>query len=104
MVRARYGRLDVLVNNAGIFLLRHIDETTEGEWDRVMAVNAKSVFLGTKLAVPLMREQGRGSIINISSASGITGAPSKAPTRPPRARCGSLPNRPHSDLLGTGYA
>ena len=75
MVRAQFGRLDVLVNNAGIFLLRHIDETTEQEWDRVMAVNAKSVFLGTKHAVPLMREQGRGSIINISSASGITGSP-----------------------------
>ena len=75
MVRARFGRLDVLVNNAGIFLLRHIDETTEQEWDRVMAVNAKSVFLGTKHAVSLMREQGRGSIINISSASGITGSP-----------------------------
>ena len=65
----------MLVNNAGIFLLRHIEETTGEEWDRVMAVNAKSAFLGTKHAVGLMRETGGGSIVNISSASGITGSP-----------------------------
>lgn len=74
-VQARLGRLDVLVNGAGIYLLRHIEETTEQEWDRVMAVNAKSVFLGTKHAVALMQEGNGGSIINISSASGITGSP-----------------------------
>ncbi len=75
MVRERRGGLDILVNNAGIFLLRHIDETTVEEWDRVMAVNARGVFLGTKHAALLMRERGGGSIINISSASGITGSP-----------------------------
>ena len=74
-IRNAHGRLSVLVNNAGIFLLRHIDETTEAEWDRVMAVNAKGVFLGTKHAAQLMRDGGGGSIINISSASGITGSP-----------------------------
>ena len=74
-VRDDHGGLGVLVNNAGIFLLRHIDETTEEEWDRVMAVNAKGVFLGTKHAAQLMRDGGGGSIINISSASGITGSP-----------------------------
>ena len=68
-------RLDIVVNNAGIFLLRHIEETTVEEWDAVMAVNAKGVFLGTKLAVKLMKETGGGSVINISSASGITGSP-----------------------------
>ena len=68
-------RLDIVVNNAGIFLFRHIDETTVEEWDAVMAVNAKGVFLGTKLAVKLMKETGGGSVINISSASGITGSP-----------------------------
>lgn len=74
-VREASGRLDVVVNNAGIFLLKHIDETTVEEWDRVMAINARGVFLGTKLAIPLMRATGGGSVVNISSASGITGSP-----------------------------
>ena len=70
-----YGGLDVLVNNAGIYLMQHIEETTVEQWDRVMAVNARSVFLGTKHAALMMRGRGGGSIINISSASGITGSP-----------------------------
>ena len=68
----RYGRLDVLVNNAGIVIPRvSIEERTAEEWDRVMAVNAKGVFLGTKHAIPAMRRAGGGSIVNISSVAGI---------------------------------
>ena len=68
----RYGRLDVLVNNAGIVIQRvPIEERTAEEWDRVMAVNAKGVFLGTKHAIPAMRRAGGGSIVNISSVAGI---------------------------------
>jgi NAD(P)-dependent dehydrogenase (short-subunit alcohol dehydrogenase family) len=68
----RYGKLDVLVNNAGIIIPRvPIEERTVEEWDRVMAVNAKSVFLGTKHAIPAMRRAGGGSIVNISSVAGI---------------------------------
>ena len=67
-----FGRLDVLVNNAGIVIPRvAIDERTEEEWDRVLDVNAKGVFLGTKHAIPAMRNGGGGSIINISSVAGI---------------------------------
>ncbi len=69
-----YGKLDVLFNNAGIVLIRKIVEMTEDEWDRMMAVNLKSVFLVSKFAIPLMEEQGGGSIINTSSIFGISGA------------------------------
>ena len=68
----RYGKLDILINNAGIVIPRvPIDERTAEEWDRVMAVNAKGVFLGTKHAIPAMRRAGGGSIVNISSVAGI---------------------------------
>ena len=65
-----YGKLDVLLNNAGILIRKNIEETTEEDWDRIFAVNAKGVFLGTKAAIPAMRDAGGGSIINISSTAG----------------------------------
>ncbi len=72
-----YGRLDVLVNNAGVTVrsntMESLDEVTEEEWDRVMGINAKGVFLGTKYAVPAMRRAGGGSIVNISSIAGLLG-------------------------------
>ena len=71
---SRYGRLDVLVNNAGITIRKSIEETTEEDWDRIMAINAKGVFLGTKHAIPAMRSSGGGSIINISSTAGLVGS------------------------------
>ena len=70
---SRYGKLDVLVNNAGILIRKGIEDTTEEEWDRIMAINAKGVFLGTKCAIPAMREAGGGSIVNISSTAGLVG-------------------------------
>jgi len=71
----RYGKLNVLVNNAGILLRKSIEDTTVEEWDRIMAVNLKGVFLGTKAAIPAMRRAGGGSIINISSTAGLVGSP-----------------------------
>jgi cyclopentanol dehydrogenase len=70
-----YGKLNVLVNNAGILIRKGIEETTEDDWDRIMAVNVKGVFLGTKYAIPAMRRAGGGSIINISSTAGLVGNP-----------------------------
>jgi 3alpha(or 20beta)-hydroxysteroid dehydrogenase len=68
----RHGRVDILINNAAIVIPRvPIEERTAEEWDRVMAVNAKGVFLGTKHAIPAMRRSGGGSIVNISSIAGI---------------------------------
>ena len=69
-----YGKLDVLVNNAGISGRTRVEETDGELWDRVMAINAKGVFLGTKAAIPEMRNAGGGSIINISSIYGIVGS------------------------------
>src|SRR5215475_363731 len=71
----QYGKLNVLVNNAGILIRKSIEETTEDDWDRIMAVNVKGVFLGTKYAIPAMRRAGSGSIINISSTAGLVGSP-----------------------------
>ena len=68
----RHGRLDVLINNAAITIPRvPIEERTVEQWDQVMAVNARGVFLGTKHAIPAMRRAGGGSIVNISSVAGI---------------------------------
>ena len=68
----RHGRLDILINNAAIIIPRvPIEDRTAAEWDQVMAVNAKGVFLGTKYAIPAMRQAGGGSIVNISSVAGI---------------------------------
>ncbi|HJN86103.1 MAG: glucose 1-dehydrogenase [Dehalococcoidia bacterium] len=71
---ARFGKLDVLVNNAGIFPLGRVEETSPEMWDQVMAINAKGVFLGTKYVIPEMRTVGGGSIINISSIAGLVGS------------------------------
>ena len=70
-----YGKLDILLNNAGILIRKNIEETTAEDWDRIFSVNAKGVFLGTKAAIPAMRENGGGSIINISSTAGLVGSP-----------------------------
>ncbi len=67
----RFGKVDVLVNNAAIVLRKNIEETTGEDWDNIMDVNAKGVFLGTRAAIPAMRRAGGGSIINISSISGL---------------------------------
>ena len=70
---SRFGQLNILVNNAGIARVNNVEDTTAEEWDLVMDINAKGVFLGTKAAIPEMRNAGGGSIVNISSIAGLTG-------------------------------
>ena len=76
---AQFGKLDILVNNAGISDHGTIETTTAEAWDRLMDINAKGVFLGTKVAIPEMRRAGGGSIINISSQLGIVGVDNSSP-------------------------
>ncbi|MCX7029354.1 MAG: glucose 1-dehydrogenase [Spirochaetes bacterium] len=72
-VRARAGRLDVLVNNAGVNIREPIERMTAANLDTMLAVNLKGPFLGIKHVLPLMRESGGGSIINMSSICGLVG-------------------------------
>jgi cyclopentanol dehydrogenase len=69
---SHFGRLNVLINNAGIVIGKvPIEELPVVDWDRVMAVNVRGVYLGTKHAIPELRRGGGGSIVNISSIAGI---------------------------------
>ena len=72
----RFGKLDVLVNNAGVYQRATVEDTTADGWDRVMEVNAKGAFLGTKAVIPAMRAAGGGSIVNMSSIAGLIGTKS----------------------------
>ena len=72
-ILGREGRLDVLVNNAGINIRKPVEEMTIGEWNTMMSVNTGSVFLGCKYAIPVMKKQGSGVIINTSSVCGLVG-------------------------------
>ncbi len=67
----RYGRLDILHNNVGISVRADVVEVTEEQWDKVMAVNVKSIVLAAKHAIPEMKKAGGGSIINVSSVAGL---------------------------------
>ena len=70
-VGERFGRLDALVNNAGIAIFKPLLETTQDDWNRVLAVNLSGPFICTQAAAPLMREHGGGAIVNITSISGL---------------------------------
>ncbi|HUN58100.1 MAG TPA: glucose 1-dehydrogenase [Candidatus Binataceae bacterium] len=73
-----FGGLDILVNNAGILNVKGIMETSEEEWDAIVSVNQKGVWLGMKAAVPALRHRGGGSIVNISSIYGLIGSAGSA--------------------------
>jgi len=70
----KYGKLDILVNNAGISGSAASDMLETDTWDKLMAVNSRGVFLGTKYAVLAMKRTGGGSIVNLSSIAGVTGS------------------------------
>jgi 3(or 17)beta-hydroxysteroid dehydrogenase len=72
-VAAEFGRLDIVVNSAGVVLFKDIEATALQEWRDLMAVNLDGVFLGCKHAIRVMKDRGGGSIINMSSVAGIIG-------------------------------
>jgi len=69
----RYGKLDILINNAGIYAQADVVEATEVKWDRILDVNLKGVFLCSRYSIPEMIKSGGGSIVNIGSEAGIVG-------------------------------
>lgn len=74
-----FGGLDILVNNAGIFLGREFEEATDADWDKIVAINLKGVYLGTKLCAPALRERGKttphgSAIVNLASIAGLVGS------------------------------
>ncbi|MEJ2171015.1 MAG: SDR family oxidoreductase [Desulfobacterales bacterium] len=78
-VRQRYQKLDILVNNAGIMFEKHFLDTSVADWDRMMAVNLRGVFVCSKYAAGLMMEGGGGAIVNIGSIEGNACNPDHAP-------------------------
>jgi NAD(P)-dependent dehydrogenase (short-subunit alcohol dehydrogenase family) len=78
LAQQTFGRIDILCNNAGIGSTTNIVEQDIEQWDMVMAVNIKSVFLGCKYAIPLMQAQGGGVIINTASVAGMVGIINRA--------------------------
>ncbi|MGE4481980.1 3-hydroxybutyrate dehydrogenase [Acidocella sp.] len=71
------GRIDVLVNNAGIQFTAPVDEFPEAKWEAIISINLSAVFYGMKAAIPAMKQQGWGRIINIASAHGLVASPHK---------------------------
>lgn len=69
----KFGRVDILVNNAGIYRAYNLHEMSEEDWDTILSVNLKSVFLGSKIVIPEMLKQGKGKIISITSIAGLVG-------------------------------
>jgi 3(or 17)beta-hydroxysteroid dehydrogenase len=74
----RFGRVDVLVNNAGLGISGTVEDTSLNEWRKTLRVNLDGVFLGTKYAIEAMKKHGSGSIINLSSIEGLIGDPTLA--------------------------
>jgi 3-oxoacyl-[acyl-carrier protein] reductase/pteridine reductase len=74
-VGREFGRLDILVNNAGMFFPAKFENLTDEQWNRIMDTNLKSQFLCAQLAAPMMKRQGRGRIINLSSLGGLLAWP-----------------------------
>ena len=71
----KFGKLNVLVNNAGVLLVKNVESTSLEEWRWIMSINLDGVFLGTKYGIEAMKKSGGGSIINMSSMAGIIGGP-----------------------------
>lgn len=98
-----FGRLDVLVNNAGVIIYKKIEDTSLAEWQWLMRVNLDGVFLGTKFAIAAMRKSGGGSIINIASVAGLIGNPDAAAYHASKGGVRSLSKAAAIECSKAGY-
>jgi NAD(P)-dependent dehydrogenase (short-subunit alcohol dehydrogenase family) len=101
-VSIRFGRLDALVNNAGVAVFAPLLETSDHDWNRVLAVNLTGPFLCTKAAVPLMREHGGGAIVNITSISGLRASTLRSAYGTSKAGLAHLTKQLAVELAGVG--
>ena len=76
--KERFGRLDILVNNAGVQHVAPIEDFPVAKWDQIIAINLSSAFHGTRAAIPIMKAQGRGRIVNLASAHALVASPFKS--------------------------
>lgn len=101
-IEARFGRLDALVNNAGIAVFKPILETTDAEWSRVLDVNLSGPFHCTKTAAPLIARQGGGAVVNITSISGLRASTLRAAYGTSKAALAHLTKQLAVELAGIG--
>jgi 3(or 17)beta-hydroxysteroid dehydrogenase len=100
---AEFGKLDVLVNNAGVIFYKKIEETTLAEWRLLMNVNLDGVFLGVRFAIEAMKKTGGGSIINIASVAGLIGNPDAAAYHASKGGVRSLTKAAAIECSKAGY-
>ncbi|WP_431284443.1 SDR family NAD(P)-dependent oxidoreductase [Humitalea sp. 24SJ18S-53] len=101
-IAARFGRLDAVVNNAGIAVFKPLLQTTPEEWARVMAVNLTGPFLVTQAAVPLMVQDGGGSVVNVTSISGLRASTLRVAYGTSKAALAHLTKQQAVELAGLG--
>ena len=101
-IKKRFGRLDALVNNAGIAIFKPILDVTYEDWSRVLAVNLTGPFLFTQAAVPLMRDSGGGAIVNITSISGLRASTLRAAYGTSKAGLAHLTKQQAAELASLG--
>jgi len=98
-----FGRLDVLVNNAGVIFYKKIEDTSLAEWRRLMSINLDGVFLGTRIAIETMKKSGGGSIINIASVAGMVANPDAAAYHASKGGVRSLSKAAAIECSQAGY-
>ncbi len=103
-IASRWGRIDVLINNAGRGLAAHLEDTTPEEIRALLELNLLAVVTGTQAVLPLMRRQGRGHIVNVSSVVGRRGIPGRSAYAATKFALGGLTEALRMELRGSGIA
>ena len=101
-VLEKFGRIDILFNNAGVSCVGALHETSEEEWDRVMAINIKGIYLACKYVVPIMLKQKSGCIINMASGAAVLGLAQRAAYTASKGAVYSLTRAMQADYCRSG--